>query len=83
MREKGEIHGKLVLLSIVDMQDGEKAREDRVWKLFALVDLPLAAWLPVGTCRHWKGASHDPVYQGALPEGSDLNFVITGRTGQF
>ena len=44
MREKGEIHGKLVLLSIVDMQDGEKAREDRVWKLFALVDLPLAAW---------------------------------------
>lgn len=64
---------KFVILTVVDVWDGEKAREGRAWKLFAMADMPSAASRPGESRCSWKDAGNGPMCQGALCEGSGFN----------
>lgn len=83
MRERGEIHGKFVLLGLVDTWMGR--RQERTGSGSSLLwwTCPWLLGDLLGPVAIGREQVMIPAYQGALPEGSDLNFVITGKTSQF
>lgn len=74
-RAERVVHMEKSVVSLKLIWEGEKAREGRAWKPWAIEDVPLATSRPTKTCSGWEGVGNGPVQEHPR-EGRGFHFLI-------